>query len=119
MLFLADLARQRSLASAALLFLLLVDEIEGLVFVAVGVVAGRGDLFLASQDVVFPMSVAVAGAVSLIRNWRRPEPRPEAPAPEPLELAALATRIGASSTAAELFAFASHRSDEGLDRDRR
>jgi hypothetical protein len=39
--FLGDLARQRSLASAALLFLVLVDEIEGLAFLAVGVLLQR------------------------------------------------------------------------------
>jgi len=94
--FLADLARQRSLASAALLFLLLVDEIEGLVFVALGVLLHRLDLFLQAQDVLFPAIVLVAGAVSLVRNWRRPPAHQPLPAPEPLDLAVLARRIGAS-----------------------
>lgn len=93
--FLLGLARQRSIASAALLFLLLVDEIEGLVFVAIGVVLHRMDLFLASQDALFPAVVVVAGVASLARNWHRrraPEPIPE---PEGMELAVLAARIGA------------------------
>ncbi len=94
--FLADLARQRSLASAALLFLMLVDEMEGLVFVALGVVLHRVDLFLAVQDVLFPAVVVIACVVSLARNWRRRAPEEPLPAPEPLELAVLAERIGAA-----------------------
>ncbi|HEY6959906.1 MAG TPA: hypothetical protein VI814_13880 [Candidatus Limnocylindria bacterium] len=94
--FLLGLMRQRSLASAALLFLLLVDEIEGLVFVAVGVLLHRVDVFIAMQDAVFPAVVVVAGVASLARNWHR-APRPVAlPEPEPLELTALAERIGAA-----------------------
>ena len=93
--FLADLARQRSLASAALLFLMLIDEIEGLIFVAVGVLLHRADLFLASQDVLFPAVVVVAAVVSLARNWRRAE-KPALPPVESLELAVLTQRIGAA-----------------------
>ena len=91
--FLADLARRRSLASAALLFLLLVDEIEGLVFVAVGVLLGRIDLFLSVQDTLFPAIVIVSGVASLARNWRRAE-RVELPPVEVVELAVLTERIG-------------------------
>ena len=94
--FLADLARQRSLASAALLFLMLIDEIEGLVFVALGVVMHRIDLFLGVQDVLFPTIVIVAGVVSLARNWRRRAPAEPLPAPETLELAVLSQRIGST-----------------------
>ena len=93
-MFIGALARQRSLASAALLFLLLVDEIEGLIFLAVGVLARRTDLFLSAQDVLFPAVVILAGVVSLVRNWRR---RTEQKAVEPMEMldtAALASRIG-------------------------
>ncbi len=75
---------------------MLVDEIEGLVFVAVGVILHRVDLFLSVQDVLFPAAVVVAGLVSLVRNWRRRAPEAPLPAPEPLELAVLAQRIGAS-----------------------
>ncbi len=92
--FLADLARKRSLASAALLFLMLVDEIEGLVFIALGVILGRVDLFLSIQEVLFPAVVAVSGAVALARNWTR-HASVEEPLPlETLELAVLAQRIG-------------------------
>ena len=93
--FLADLARKRSLASAALLFLMLVDEIEGLVFIALGVVLGRIDLFLSIQEVLFPAVVAVSGVVALARNWTRRAPVEEAPPLETLELAVLTERIGA------------------------
>lgn len=95
-MFILGLARQRSLASAALLFLLLVDEIEGLAFVAVGILLGRVDLFLAMQDALLPAVVLVAGATSLARNWRRRQPRPALPEPEPIELTVLAERIGAA-----------------------
>ena len=93
--FLADLARRRSLASAALLLLLLVDEIEGLVFLAVGVGLHRVDLFLSVQDVLFPAVEIVCAVVSLARNWRRAE-KPELPPVEALELAFLSERIGAA-----------------------
>lgn len=93
--YLLGLARQRSLPAAALLFLLLVDEIEAIVFVAVGVVLHRLDLFLAAQDALFPAAVLIAAAASAARNWRRGKPAP-LPAVEPLELGALAQRIGAA-----------------------
>lgn len=92
--FLGDLARQRSLAGAALLFLVLVDEIEGLAFLAVGMVARRIDLFLAAQDVLFPAVLFVAGVATLAGGWRRRhEAEPVLPV-EALELAALTERIG-------------------------
>src|SRR5437870_589418 len=91
--FLADLARKRSLASAALLFLMLVDEIEGMIFVAVGVLLHRVDLFLSAQDTLFPAIVVVSAVVSLARNWRRAE-RVELPPIEAVELAVLTERIG-------------------------
>ena len=95
MAFLGDLARKRSLASAAFLFLLLVDEIEGLAYIAVAVVLGQPDLFLSIQQVFFPVVLLVAAAVSLARNWRRAE-RLEVVAPiESVELNTLTQRIGA------------------------
>ena len=94
MAFLADLARKRSLASAALLFLMLIDEMEGLVFIALGVIAQRMDLFGQIQDVLFPAIVAVSGVVTLVRYWRQREPKPTAPPLETLELSVLAQRIG-------------------------
>ncbi len=93
--FLGDLARQRSLASAALLFLVLVDEIEGLAFLALGPIAHHPDVFLASQDWLFPAIVLLAGALSLVRNWRRSKSQAVAPDPiEMLDAAMLSARIG-------------------------
>ena len=95
MAFLGDLARKRSLASAAFLFLLLVDEIEGLAYIAVAVVLGQPELFLSMQQVFFPVVLLVAAAVSLARNWRRAE-RIQTVAPiETVDLNALTQRIGA------------------------
>ena len=95
MAFLGDLARKRSLASAAFLFLLLVDEIEGLAYVAVAIVFGRPDLFLSVQQVFFPVVIFVAAAASLARNWRRAEEVETATAIEAVELNTLTQRIGA------------------------
>jgi hypothetical protein len=92
--FLGDLARQRSLASAALLFLVLVDEIEGLAFLAFGLGAHRLDLFLASQDWLFPAVVVLAGALSLVRNWRRRTAQAAADPMEMLDAAMLSARTG-------------------------
>ena len=92
-MFIGALARQRSLAAAALLFLVLIDEIEGLVFLAAGVIVGRTDLFLSAQDILVPAIVCVAGAVSLVRNWRLRTERPIEPV-EMIDPAALASRIG-------------------------
>ena len=99
MAFLGDLARKRSLASAAFLFLLLVDEIEGLAYMAVAVVLGQPELFLSIQQAFFPVVLLVAAAVSLTRNWRRAE-RVEPLTPiEAVELNALTQRIGAPARA--------------------
>jgi hypothetical protein len=95
MAFLGDLARKRSLASAAFLFLLLVDEIEGLAYLALAVVVGRPDLFLSMQQVFFPVVLLVAAAVSLARNWRRAEPIVVLAPIETVELNTLTQRIGA------------------------
>jgi hypothetical protein len=96
--FLGDLARQRSLASAALLFLVLVDEIEGLAFLAVGVLLQRSALFLSMQDVIFPAVLFVAALVAVARNWLgTPTAAPKVPAPiEPVELSTLNQRTGAA-----------------------
>ena len=95
MAFLGDLARKRSLASAAFLFLLLVDEIEGLAYMAVAVVLGRPELFLSMQQVFFPVVLLVAAAVSLARNWRRAAAVQTVAPVEAVELNALTQRIGA------------------------
>ena len=94
MLFIAKLAQRRSPASAALLFLLLIDEIEGLIFLAVGVLLKRPDLFLQLQDVLFPSIVLLSGAVALIRNWRRKRAEVLASV-ETVDPSVLAERIGA------------------------
>ncbi len=64
-------------------------------FLALGVLAHRMDLFLTSQDVLFPAAVFVAGAVSLARNWRRRTAlAATVDAMEMLDAAALSERIG-------------------------
>lgn len=92
--FLGGLARERSLASAALLFLVLVDEIEGLVFLSLGIVLHRVELFLAAQDALFPAVVFVAAAVTLARAWRPRRDAAALVAVEALELSTLSERIG-------------------------
>jgi hypothetical protein len=87
--------QKRSLASAALLFLLLVDEIEGLCFTAVAVVLQKPELFMSMQNVLFPAVLGVAGVVALVRNWRMPEPAPAIEPMESLEQKILSQRIGA------------------------
>jgi hypothetical protein len=94
-MFIGALIRKRSAASAALLFLVLVDEIEGMCFLAVAVVLGRPDLFMSMQDVLFPAVLAVAGTIALARNWRAHEKKIEEPI-EALEFATLTQRIGAN-----------------------
>lgn len=93
-MFIGALARKRSVASAALLFLLLVDEIEGMCFTAVAVVLGRPELFMSMQDVLFPAVLCVAGIVALVRNWRLPEQKVDEPI-ESVEVDVLTRRIGA------------------------
>lgn len=94
MAFLGDLARQRSLASAALLFLMLVDEIEGLIFLAVGVLLGRMDLFVASQEILFPAVVLVSAAVSIARNVRRQRHPRKVQTVEMMDAASIVARVG-------------------------
>ena len=98
MTFLGDLARKRSLASAALLFLILIDEIQGMFFLVFGVFLARPELFLRIQELLFPAAIVASGVVTLARFWRRKAPaRPAEPAVEMLELSTLAQRIGAAS----------------------
>lgn len=73
---------------------MLIDEIEGLVFVALGVILRRMDLFLSVQDVLFPAVVLVSGVTALARNWHRREAAQPEPALEILELSVLSERIG-------------------------
>ena len=62
--------RPYGLASAAFLCLLILDKIEGLAFVALGLVAGRVDLFLGLQVFILPASFFVAASVSAVVYWR-------------------------------------------------
>ena len=57
-------------ASFALVFLMIVAEVEALVLVALGVIAHRFDLFVALQDVVFPVACFIALVVSVTFWWR-------------------------------------------------
>ena len=57
-------------ASFALLFLLLLGEIEGLVFVALGIVAHRLDLFVDLQSVILPGACLVSLSAAGIFWWR-------------------------------------------------
>src|SRR5207249_9699647 len=92
--FLGDLARQRSLAAAALLFLMLVDEIEGLIFLAVGILLDRKDLFMSSQEVLFPAVVVVSAVVSIVRNVRRHRAETKAEPVEMMDVASIVARVG-------------------------
>lgn len=96
MSFLGDLARKRSLASAALLFLILIDEIEGMFYVVFGVFLAKPELFLRMEEVLFPASIVAAGVVTLLRFWRRKAPARRAePVVEMLDPSTIAQRIGA------------------------
>lgn len=57
-------------ASFALIFLVLILEIEALVLVALGVIAHRLDLFLALQEVVLPGACLISLAASTVFWWR-------------------------------------------------
>jgi hypothetical protein len=57
-------------ASFALIFLILLAEIEVLVFIALAVVAHRLDLFVDLQPMVFPGACLVALTASVVFWWR-------------------------------------------------
>ena len=57
-------------ASFALVFLLLLGEIEGLIFVALGIVAHRLDLFVDLQPVILPGACLVSLSAAGIFWWR-------------------------------------------------
>ena len=96
MSYLGDLARKRTLASAALLFLILIDEIEGMFYAVFGVFLAKPDLFLRMEDVLFPAAIVAAGTVTLLRFWRRKAPARKAEAVvEMLDRSTIAERIGA------------------------
>jgi membrane protein implicated in regulation of membrane protease activity len=57
-------------ASFALIFLVLLAEIELLVFIALAIVAHRLDLFMGLQPIVFPGACLVALTASIVFWWR-------------------------------------------------
>lgn len=57
-------------ASFAFVFLLLLGEIEGLVFVALAIVAHRADLFLDLQQVILPGACLISLSSAAIFWWR-------------------------------------------------
>ena len=74
---------------------MLVDEIEGLVFLAVGILLQRMDLFTSSQEILFPAIVVVSAIVSIARNVRRQRAEKAAEAAvEMLDTASIVARIG-------------------------
>jgi hypothetical protein len=62
--------RRFGAASFALIFLVLLAEIELLVFIALAIVAHRLDLFMALQPIIFPGACLVALAASAVFWWR-------------------------------------------------
>ena len=62
--------RRFGVASFALVFLVLVAEIELLVLVALGLVARRLDLFLQLQTLILPAAVLVSLATAAVFAWR-------------------------------------------------
>ncbi len=93
--------QKRSLPGAALFFFVLLDEIEGFAFVSLAVLAGRMDLFIDAQNVLFPGALAVSGVATALFFWRRRDPVVELP-PEPVSADVLAERIGRTSIRAAL-----------------
>ncbi len=62
--------RRFGAASFALIFLVLLAEIELLVFIALAIVAQRLDLFTGLQPIIFPGACLVALAASAVFWWR-------------------------------------------------
>ena len=62
--------RRFGAASFALIFLVLLAEIELLVFIALAIVAHRLDLFIGLQPIIFPGACLVALAASVVFWWR-------------------------------------------------
>jgi len=57
-------------ASFALIFVTVVLEVEALILVALGIVAGRMDLFLGLQEVLLPGACLIALSASIVFWWR-------------------------------------------------
>jgi hypothetical protein len=62
--------RRFGAASFALIFLVLLAEIEILVFVALAIIAHRLDLFMDLQPIILPGACLVALAASAVFWWR-------------------------------------------------
>src|ERR1700752_1790815 len=63
-------------ASFALIFLVIILEVEALVLVALGIVAHRMDLFIDLQEIIFPGACLIALSASIVfwgraRAWSR------------------------------------------------
>ncbi len=86
--------RSRSLPAAALFFFVLLDEIEGFAFIALGVLGQRVDLFVDTQNVLFPTAIFVSGIATAWCFWRRRDPVVEPPA-DLVSADVLVARIGA------------------------
>jgi hypothetical protein len=57
-------------ASFALIFLVIIVEVEALVLVALGVVAHRFDLFVDLQEVILPGACLIALSAAVVFWWR-------------------------------------------------
>ena len=62
--------RRYGFVSASFLFLVVLAEIEGLAFIAIALLVGRPDLFLAVQESLFPAAWVVSVATALAVLWR-------------------------------------------------
>ncbi len=70
LLFPYKVKRTFGAASFALVFLMLVAEVELLVAIALGIVAHRFDLFMALQPVVLPGACLIALSTTVVFWWR-------------------------------------------------
>ncbi|MBI3522028.1 MAG: hypothetical protein HY071_02865 [Chloroflexi bacterium] len=97
-----------------LIWLSVLSEIEGLAFIAVGVMLHRADLFIDAQTALLPAAVLVATATAIATIWRRPRASVVEQPAEELMPVNLASRIGAVPVPAR-----NEQSDEGRARWRR
>lgn len=57
-------------ASFALIFLVLIVEVEALALIALGIIGHRFDLFMDLQLVIFPVACLIALAAAIVFWWR-------------------------------------------------
>jgi hypothetical protein len=57
-------------ASFALIFIVIILEVEALVLVALGIIARRMDLFLDLQEIILPGACLIALSASIVFWWR-------------------------------------------------